>query len=262
MRPEKFTEAARRRRQLSVLRRNDPDWESPRPAQSSAKRSGEAVFPFEEAEGDLADLIRNFLRVRGSDALATELAGLLANAEWEWSARRDRQPDPSLPILGDIQPTPGQMRATIDEGRDLALKLREWSRTLPTALLLNETVSMTKGGVPANNDPAVRVVIECLAEKLDRLSALYQPRRGRPPGRREVAQWVAGPLMLFAYRHAPKATKQQRREFVRACLEQMKIECPDPNDHPSDFDRWFPPVETTAARGRARELARFQATKQ
>jgi hypothetical protein len=203
-----------------------------------------------------AELIRNFLQVRASTALARELAGLLLNAEWEWRARRHIQLDPSLPVLGDIQPTPGEMRATIDEGLKYAQKLREWSRSLPAALLLNEVVPLTTPPYRRGPPPPLQVVIEGLAETLARLSALYKPRRGRPPGRREVAQWAAAPLMAFAYRHAPEATAEQRREFVRECLRRVEIACPDPNDHPAEFPRWFKPVEAVAKRGLARSRGR------
>jgi hypothetical protein len=194
--------------------------------------------------------------VRADLALATELDGLLLNAEWEWHGRRDIQPDPSLPVLGDTQPTPGEMRAIIDEGLKHAQKLRQWYRSLPAALLLNEVVPLTTPPYRRGPPPPLQAVIEGVAEALDRLSALHKPRRGRSPGRRQVAQWAAGPLMLFAYRHAPEATSEQRRTFVRECLDRVEIECPDPNNHPAKFARWFQPVETAAARARAREVAR------
>jgi hypothetical protein len=255
-RPEKFTEAVRRRRQRERLQQDNPDWEAPRPAPldwEAPRPMPPATKPIDgslkEAEGDAADLIRDFLYVRASPALATELAGLLLNAEWEWHARRDIQPDPSLPVLGDIQPTPDEMRAMIDEGLKHALKLREWSRSLPAALLVNETVPLTTPPYRRGPPPPLQAVIESLAETLGRLSALYKPQRGRPPGRREAAQWAAGPLMLFAYRYAPEATDKQRRTFVRECLGRVGIECPDPNNHPNKFARWFQPVETAAKRG-------------
>jgi hypothetical protein len=254
-RADKFTEATRRRRLLKRLHESDPGWAPPRLARNCPEPSGETAFPFEEAKGDRADLIRNFLRVRASPALARELAGLLADAEWEWHARRDIQPEPLLPVLGGIQPTPGEMRAIIDEGLKHALNLRKWSRSLPAALLLNETVPLTTPPYRRGPPPPLQAVIEGLAETLARLSALHKPRRGRPPGRREVAQWAAGPLMLFAYRHAPEAKRQHRREFVRECLRHIEIDCPDPSNHAAEFDRWFRPVETDAARTRARELA-------
>jgi hypothetical protein len=249
-RPEKFTEAVRRRRQRERLQEDDPDWKAPRPAPPEPIDGS-----LKEAEGDAAELIRNFLRVRASPALATKLAGLLADAEWEWHARRDIQPDPSLPVLGDIQPTPGEMRAIIDEGLKHAQKLRKWARSLPAALLVNEAVPLTTPPYRRGPPPPLQAVIEGLAETLDRLSALYKPRRGRLPGRREVAQWAAGPLILFAYRHAPQATTEQRRTFVHACLGQIVVECPDPNDHAAEFARWFQPVETAAKRGLARSRA-------
>jgi hypothetical protein len=261
-RPEKFTEPVRRRRQRERLQQDNTDWkaarlapldwEAPRPAPPVTKPIDGSL---KEAEGDAADLIRNFLRVRASPALATKLAGLLLNAEWEWHARRDIQPDPSLPVLGDIQPTPGEMRAIIDEGLKHALKLREWSRSLPAALLVNEVVPLTTPPYRRGPPPPLQAVIESLAETLARLSALHKPRRGRGPGRREVAQWAAGPLVLFAYRHAPQATTEQRRTFVHACLGRVEIECPDPNNHPAKFARWFQPVETAAKRGLARSRA-------
>jgi hypothetical protein len=268
-RPEKFTEAVRRRRQRERLQQNNPDWEVPKPVPLDWEAPRPVPPPtnpidgsLKEAEGDAADLIRDFLHVRASLALATELAGLLLNAEWEWHARRDIQPDPSLPVLGDIQPTLGEMRAMIDEGLKRALKLREWSRSLPAALLVDAVVPLTTPPYRRGPPPPLQAVIEGLAGALDRLSALYKPHRGRPPGRREVAQWAAAPLMFFAYRYAPEATIKQRRIFVCECLGRVEIECPDPYNHPTKFARWFQPVETVAKRGPAGSRARAVARRQ
>jgi len=215
------------------------DWQGVKPP-------GEApLLPFEEKPGDHAHSLQTYLGIRAGHDLTRELVWLLVNTEREWQRQRD---------IGEAQPTPGEMSAIVGDGAKRARELLEWSDSLPAALFHNVTVLIP-------GDPRLRAAIEHLAHSFELLSEIYPRRRGRPPGRREAAQWVAIPLMLFTYRHAPEATQQQQRVFVRECLHLLRvgIECPDPNDHPTNSVRWFRPVEAAAKRGLALSIARSRA---
>jgi hypothetical protein len=250
-RPEKFTERVRRKRRRERIQLDDAEGAALQPA---ANLPGSVALLFSKEYLELT--IQTWLHVRAPNHdVIRELEWLLHNAAWEWQSRRDSQLDPSLPNLGGVQPTSGEMKATIEAGAKHAQKLREWSENLPSAMFHNATVLIP-------GDPPLRAVITHLAHTFDLLSEMYYPKRGRQPGRRKVAQWLALWFMQFAYRHAPNAKRQEQREFVRECLVLLKIECPDPNDHIAEFDRWFLPVEVEAvrshARYRARELAQSQ----
>jgi hypothetical protein len=189
------------------------------------------------------EFIENFLRVSPSIDVTRELEWLLINAAREWQLRCD---------LAAVTPSPGEMNVIVGNGATRARKLRDWSRALPAALFLKTTVLIP-------GDPPLRAVIEHLAHTFDLLSDMYPRTRGRPPGRRGVAQSVAAPLLRFAYRHAPDSTEKDRWVFVRECLELLKIGfkigCPDPADHPAEFTAWFRAVERRAQPGRERVLA-------
>lgn len=189
--------------------------------------------------------------MRPTSPLEKELGVLLEEARREWEAGQDIHADPSLPVLGSLQPTPGEMKATLDNGLKHARKLLAWSRSLPAGLS-NETVPLTPC---ASHHPNLQVVIELLTARLARASARYKPRRGRLAGSREVAQRAAVLLMAFAFERAPKTKPTQRREFVWACLDRLGIECPSPSDHAKEFADWFRPVERLVARQRASRIA-------
>lgn len=234
-RPERFNEKTRRRR---LFKRRQ------QAARDEALSSGEGRrLPFEQKPGDHALLFETYLRIIPNNDLVRELAWLLVNTEAEWQRQRG---------IVEVRPTPGEMNAIVEDGAKLARKLREWSHTLPAALFHNVPVLIP-------GDPPLRATIEHLAHTFELLTEIYRKGRGRPPGNRDLAQSVAVPLMLFAYRHAPEATRRQRRVFVRECLHLVEIKCPDPEDHPTDCARWFRSVETAASRGIALSLARSRA---
>jgi len=103
-RPERFTDATRRRRVCAQLKENPPDWWAAPPLEE------------EEDESHHALLIRTHLQIRAGHSLTSNLALLLRQAKWEWQEylhRGDVNSDPPLPNLGGVRPTPREMRATI-----------------------------------------------------------------------------------------------------------------------------------------------------
>lgn len=236
-RPEKYTESTRRRR----LNERQAQTASDETAED-ALLNGAPLLPFEETAGDHALLLQTNLGIGASYDLTRELAWLLVNTKQEYERQRR---------TAAVRPTAGEMNVLIADGAKLARRLREWSDRLPAALLHDTTVLIP-------GDPPLRAVIEDLARAFDLLSEQYPTRVGRPPGRRDTAQFVSAPLMLFAYRHAPETSPKQQRVFVRECLRllQAGIECPDPDEHATAFDRWFNPVEKAAKRGLALSIAR------
>jgi hypothetical protein len=192
--------------------------------------------------------------------LTAELGPLLANVRWEWRNRREIAPDASLPVLGGVQPTQGEMHATLDAGLKQAERLRDWYCSLPTGLLMNVTVSLT------GESPALGVVIEPLVETFVSVADQYQGKPGRQPGERLVAQRAACWLVLFMDKQAPGVTLANRRLFMFKSMQKLGIPCPNLRDDPGDFNGWFDEVEalarpaiksdTTAAPGVTRAITR------
>jgi hypothetical protein len=197
----------------------------------------------------------------------SDLAGVLGAVRWNWLVRKHMRHDQALPSLGGVQPTHGQMQVTIEAGLKHAEALREWYRSLSPGLLFQETVPMTTPrssdhieamaahGYPIdspplpeddNMGPALGAVIERLADKLAILAAKYEPRPGRQPGTRSTAQWAARPLIWFLDRHASNAPLAKRRKFLFRCMRAAGIDCPDLDDEPGYFARWFREVEALA----------------
>jgi hypothetical protein len=258
MRPRKFTEAVARERRLQHVRELYPEYEPPTEAparydrqaavdeRSRAKRA-QAEFEkrTKKETTTLSALAADVLPKLGlskqqEKELIAELAALLAEVRWEWRSRRGMIPDVSLPVLGGVQPTPGQMHVTLTAGLMHAEKLRDWYRSLPVALLMKATVAFTEGS------PALGVVIERLSEVLADLEEQYRPKRGRQPGERAVAQGAARWLVWFMNRHATDASMEQRRSFVFCGMRKLGISCPSLDDDPGDFNAWFDEVEALA----------------
>jgi hypothetical protein len=171
----------------------------------------------------------------------SELMGFLGEVRLEWKVRNKIRPDLSLPIVGGVQPTHGEMHVTLNAGLKHAEELRDWYRSLPATLLSKSTVSFTEGS------PAFGIVIERLAEVLAHLTAKHKPRRGPQPGRRAAAQLAARYLIRFIDRHAPDAPAEARRRFVFCAMRDLGIDLPDLRDDPGDFAIWFGEVEALAS---------------
>jgi hypothetical protein len=187
------------------------------------------------------DLIRILVVVPpGNPSARSDLIIVLAEARLECSVRKNIKPDGSLPVIGGIQPTHGEMRATLKAGLKHAKKLRDWYRALPSTLLSKATVPFAEGGV------LLGIVIEQLTETLE--LANKHKRHGRPPGSRAVAQSAARYLVRYMRKHAPKARAAKRKEFMFAAARALEITCPDLDDDPSAFNEWFREVEAIEPR--------------
>src|SRR5438309_1131736 len=99
-RAKTFTEAERKK-QLNKRLRDDPE-----PAEPIAP-----LLPFEEEAGDLRHRIEDSLNIRATYDLARELAWLLVYVNSELQFRKEAQSG---------QPTPGQMKATVESGAKYA----------------------------------------------------------------------------------------------------------------------------------------------
>jgi hypothetical protein len=234
-RPEKITEASRQKR-LTSRKRQGPDFGEP------ACKS--PLLPFENEPGDHKHRLQTDLRIDPGLDLTRDFSTLLVWLENESRFMRHMRAN---------RPTPDRMARTVEGGAKHVRKLWEWSQDLPAALFSEAPVF-----IPGT--PPLRAVIQHLADTFDRMSEIYPKRgRGKPSGTRDDAQWLAMPLMIFTYSHAPKATDTQRREFVRNCLvDLLGINCPNPSHHPGDFVKWFRPVEARAKRAHAERHDRLR----
>jgi hypothetical protein len=257
-RPRKFTEAVADERRLERLRVLFPEYEPPtvappgndREAVAEHKRRAEqARAQFDKRTEKerkhllslAADLIPALeLPQPRNKELVSELGALLANVRWEWRSRRKIAPNPSLPVLGGVQPTYGEMNVTLKPGLKYAKKLRDWYCSLPTGLLMNVTIPL------ADESPALGVVIERLDETLASVADQYQGKPGHQPGERLVAQGAARWVVWFMDRQAPGARIANRRLFMFKCMHQLGIPCPNLPDDPGDFNAWFDEVEALA----------------
>jgi hypothetical protein len=260
-RPRKFTETVRRERTRERLRRLHPEYEPPDEAPEVSKsdaaaernRRAHAAYSVRtEKEAKRLDAIaRKLISTLEADqakqttpvAALTELLGIVLR---DWNHLRDFTPDPLLPVLGGAQPTYGEMRVTLDKGLRHAMALRNWHRKLAGALLLH--ITMPIRSEPTDDDPAIGVVIERLAETLARAAARYEPKPGRKTGERHAAQRAAGWLIRFMHRDFPNLAVKQRRIFVYRCLCELGITCPSLYDDPGDFNAWYAEAESRAGR--------------
>jgi hypothetical protein len=261
--PSKFTEAIRRERQRERLCELYPEYEAPteaiqlydHEAAEETRRAEKARAEFDKRAGketkrlsDLAVELTPLLELSQprQRELVAELAAMFAEIRWEWQRRRKIALDPSLPVLGGVQPTHGEMHETIKGGLRHALALRDWYRSLPLGLFLNQTVSMTAEPLPGDETAVIGVVIERLAETLAELADQYHSKTGRQPGERAAAQGAARWLIWFMDRHAPALSIEQRRSFVFRCMRKLGIPCPNLPDDQGDFNTWFGGVEACA----------------
>jgi hypothetical protein len=257
-RPRKFTEAVARERRLERVRVLSPEYEPPtvappgyeREAVAEHKRRTEqarAQFDkrTEKETKHLSALAAKLILVLElpqprQKELASELGALLATVRWEWRRRRKIAPDASLPVLGGVQPTYGEMSVTLKAGLKNAERLRDWYCSLPTGLLMNVTVSL------ADESLALGVVIERLVKTLARAADQYHGTPGHQPDERLVAQGAARWLVWFMDRQATGAPIAHRRLFMFKCMHQLGIPCPKLPDDPGDFNAWFDEVEALA----------------
>jgi len=258
-RPRKFTEVVARERVRQHVRELYPEYEPPteapllydrEAAAEDNRRAEKARAEFdrrtEKERKDMLALAARLIPVlelpqRREEELVAELGALLAEVRWEWRSRREIIPDVSLPILGGVQPTSGEMRITLEPGRRHAEKLRDWYRSLPATLLSKARVPFTE-----EESHAVGLVIELLAETLASLVDQYQAKPGRQLGERIVAQSAAVWLVRFMDRHAPDVSLECRRLFMFNCMRQLGIPCPDCRADPGDFNVWFDGAEVLA----------------
>jgi hypothetical protein len=199
--------------------------------------------------------LRELLKEIGAERKEVEeaLLAVLKEARWEWRKRHEIKSDPSLPVIGGVQPTHGEMHATLTSGLKHAIALRDWRRSLPSGLLLNQTVPMTTPP-PDEMAPTLGVVIERLAETLAALALQHEHKRlrGQQPGRRVAAQQAVRWLIWFMRRYAPDSPQAMRRKFLFGCMRELGITCPNLEEDPGDFAIWFDEAETFA--GPATEL--------
>jgi hypothetical protein len=242
-RPEPFTEEVRRKRREEQAKIDNNAF------RRADERTDAEIQRDEALAANLIDVLglAPARRRAGREEIASEpgkaiceLAGILVVVRWHWQVRQDIEPDRSLPILGGVQPTHGEMHVTLEAGLKHAEKLRDWYRSLPAALLLKATVPF------AEESPVLGVVIERLTETLALLAAEHKPQLGRQPGRRAVAQSAARYLIRFVDRHAPDASTEAHRTFVFRAMRGLGIDCPDLRDDPRDFASWFSEVEALA----------------
>lgn len=164
-RPRMFTEGVRREKTAELLQQIHPEYVPPsndppiRGERARGAKQAEAAFKRRtEAENKrwLTSAVRLIADVTTDqsvqDELVTALASLFASVRWEWKARRNTIPNASLPIVGGVQPTHGQMRDTLKEGLTDARKLLDWYRRLPAALLTRVTAPMSTP--PHPHEPA------------------------------------------------------------------------------------------------------------
>jgi hypothetical protein len=257
-RPRKFTEVERRERTQERLRELFPGYEPPteaplvydaEAAAEDQRRAEAARVEFNKrTEREIKDLlafaadaiavlglVANHRRAWRVGKSSADLAALLPTVKWEFQHRRSI-----------VRPTPAEMRATLADGLRHAEALRDWYRSLPDALLLNQRVSMMAEPLPGDDPPVLGVVIERLAETLSSLADQYQAEQGRQPGERAAAQGAACYLIRFMDRHAPDASIEKRREFMFQSMRKQGITCPNLRDHQGDFNKWFGEVEALA----------------
>ena len=238
MRPKPFTEAVRiaRRKEQNKLNGEHVDDE---PLDDEALR--EAFRPDKRTDIEkrldlkIAAALVPILHL--PDELVSELEGIVIEARWHWKTRQKGMP--GLPNLGGVQPTHGEMRATLQAGLEHAERQRGWYRSLPVALLSETVVTFAEGGTPLG------VVIERLPEALAQMAAEHKVL-GRPPGRRVAAQAAATWLIAFVDRRAPKISEKQRKKFVFLAMRALGVDCPSLDDDPGDFAVWFAEVEAMA----------------
>jgi hypothetical protein len=243
MRPKPFTEAVRiaRRKEQNKLNGEPIDVAFADDEQLGGEALREASRPDKRTDNEkrrnlqIATDLAPILHL--PDELVSELKDILIEVRWHW---RDRQNVmPGLPNLGGVQPTHGEMRATLQAGFEHAERLRGWYRSLPAALLSETVVTFAEGGAPLG------VVIERLPKVLEQMADEHKVL-GRPPGRRVAAQAAAAWLIAFVDRRAPKLSRKQRKKFVFLAMRELGVDCPSLNDDPGDFAVWFAEVEAMA----------------
>jgi hypothetical protein len=173
-----------------------------------------------------------------------ELERRLELVRRENKIRQKIEPHAMLPVIGRVQPTYGEMHATLTALLKPAEQLRDLYRSLPEALLLNVTVSFF-----GEDNPALGLVIERLAEVLSSHAAQHLPRPGRQWGQRAVAQHAATYLVRFMNRRAPDAPARKRRKFIFYAMRKLGIDCPSLDNNPGDFTTWLNEVEAIEKAG-------------
>ena len=149
---------------------------------------------------ELADLIPPHDR-RG-------LPEILAIVRWEWNFRRDIQPDELRPRLGGVQPTPGEMKVTIEAGAKHARMLRKWSHSLLPALFHNVNVPIIGGNPPATSRD--RTSGAYVRPPVRSLPAKARPAAGRAACR-AGSRMLADPVLGEAHARCPRCTTQSLR---------------------------------------------------
>jgi hypothetical protein len=204
--------------------------------------------PSKDEVGQDKALAEELLRILGvprdNASARSDLMIVLREARLEYNVRRNKRPDRLLPVIGGVQPTRGEVRASLKAGLRHMRKLRE---ALPPTLLPNETVPFAEG------DIILGVVIEQLTETLAHLNKKYETietvdhfnkkYNGRPPGSRAVAQSAARYLVRFMRKHAQEARAATRKVFLFEAASALAITCPHPNTDPGAFNKWFHEVE-------------------
>lgn len=266
--PRVWDERARFKKTLELLQRLHPEYEPPSSYDPDAEperalRAKQAELAFKRrAEKENKELLAFAKELIAGvatdqskqDELAAALASLLPSVRWDWNSRQGIIPDASLPIVGGVQPTPGQMRATLKEGLRHAEALRDWYRALPVALLMHFTVPIGQGQ-SSGDDPLVGLIIELLTETLARYASQYEAKPGRKPGRRFAAQYSAWWIICFLDRHLRSLSVAKRRDFIFHCLHKLGVDCPNQKDDQGDFNTWFDEAETLATQHSRRQKA-------
>jgi hypothetical protein len=169
-----------------------------------------------------------------------ELIALLTEIRWECRTRSKIEPDPSLPVLGGVQPTHHEMQVTLEKGSACARELLDWVRSLPAGILPS---------LPPETEAALGAVInplEQLVKPLADLADSHERAAGRRPGQRAVAQHAARWLIWFIDRHAVGAALETRQKFVFLGMCALGIPSPNLKEHPSAFSAWFSEAEVLA----------------
>jgi hypothetical protein len=242
-RPKPFSEEARRKRRKEQAQIDDAAFRRANmPTDAERRRDVDLATKLVDVLG-LPQILRRQQRaaiVKEVVKSIFELRDLLVEIRWHWQVRQEVKSDRSLPILGGVQPTHGEMHATFKALLKHAEPLRDLYRSLPAALLLDVTVPF------AEESPVLGVVIERLAEVLTGKAAEHEPQQGRQPGKRAVAQSAARYLSRFIDRHAAGASTEARQRLVFQAMRGLGIDCPNLEDDPGDFAVWFSEVETLA----------------
>ena len=186
-------------------------------------------------QDDAEDILYTLGNESFAKKYANDFFNLLIYIKGKYESHKNIDINSQLPVLGDVQPTHGEMAEAIKPLAKAATELSEFLKELPMALLKDVKVPLLGFENPKGLE--IEVIINALSKTLTEHYEKHkaETKPGKPNTEQKSAAFAASHLLSFIKSFAPDTDQPNIHTFLHISLSLIEIPHPDPDSRSRDF---------------------------